>query len=60
MCRSQIKSALKQRVYEQTYAEPSPRKTPQKRTAKEAETVAANGQTDGTPAKKIKQGMNST
>ena len=47
-------------MYEQTYAEPSPRKTPQKRTAKEAETVAANGQTDGAPAKKIKQGMNST
>lgn len=51
---TQIKSALKQRVYEQNYAEPSPKKTPQKRTAKETE-AAANGQTDGVAAKKIKQ-----
>ena len=50
--RAQIKSALKQRVYEQNYTQPSPRKTPQKRTAKDAE-----AKTDEVAAKKIKQGM---
>ena len=49
---AQIKSALKQRVYEQHYSEPSPKKTAQKRTAKDAETT---GKTDEVAAKKIKQ-----
>lgn len=53
--RTQIKSALKQRVYDQNCGEMSPKKTAQKRTSKDTET-AANGQ-NGVAAKKIKQGI---
>ncbi|XP_028395433.1 chromatin complexes subunit BAP18-like [Dendronephthya gigantea] len=51
---TQIKSALKQRMYEQSCGESAttPKKTSQKRGAKE---TTANGQNEGVAAKKIKQ-----
>lgn len=53
--RTQIKSALKQRMFEQNCGESAttPKKTSQKRSAKESTT---NGQNEGVAVKKIKQG----